>query len=192
MELQGIDYSTNYAKLNRYLLYIFRLYIYHISSCVTLHTYSFSQLFLLAHTHLHTNTGRLHPPLNLADLSSRAESRCTCVLFPGLNSQGLQCTSAWVHLLVHTRRTFACIVINSICGGSPRLQGYGWIVKKANVSNIYSLICWYSPRALVNYFFMRYFLLLQIIQKLLFLYFTNTLWYAFVFKVYICIGIIQK
>ena len=89
-------------------------------------TLSHSQLFQLARKHWKVAP----PPLILADLSLRAESRCTCVLFPGLYPQGLWCTSAWVHLLAHTRRTFACIVINSICSECPWLQGYGWIVEE--------------------------------------------------------------
>lgn len=99
-------------------------------SCVSLARSLWLFFFFFFWCHWLPHTRRLHLSLNLADLSSRAESRCTCVPFPGSYSQGLQCTSAWVLLLVHTRRTFACIVINSICSGSPRLQGYGWITEE--------------------------------------------------------------
>lgn len=164
-------------------------------------SHTFSLFFPLAHTHSHTNTGRLHPSLSLADLSWRAESRCTCVLFPGLYSQGLRCTSAWVHLLVHTRRTFACIVISSICGGGPWLQGYGWIVEEGrHLQYLFADLLIFTEGTCELFFRRGPFLFCTdytaaLIQMNLSLRKTLPillfLW-LFMFKVYVLKGIIQK
>lgn len=76
----------------------------------------------------------------------------------------LECTCLYTqggHLLVLSSAPFAVEV--------PGCRVMDELLKKANVSNIYSLICWYSLRALVNYFFhWGTFYSPQIIQQLLF------------------------
>lgn len=97
------------------------------------HTFFFFFYWL---THTHKNTGRLHPSMNLADLSSRAESRCTCVLAHSpkvCSAHLLECTCLYTqggHLLLLSSTPFSVEV--------PGCRVMDEVLKKANVSSIYS------------------------------------------------------
>lgn len=124
-------------------------------------------LFLVAHRRWKVALP-LHPTPVWVWLTFNREQRAGALVSCSLAYTPKVCGA---HLLectcMYTRRKFACIVINSICGGCPWLQGYGWIaelLQKASVSNIFSPICWHSLRALVIYFFffkLKYFFSLK-------------------------------